>query len=163
MGDQFRRVSGLHRAAAAFALSGTFALAQSGTGSAGGSSATGTGTNTGSSTTGTTGSTAGSSARGPASPNSTPEPIRQHTRSQRFAKRIDADGPRLRYGQIKIKKASRNAGPFFIIFMGTVTTFPNVNCSRNQRSCYLPLVSTFCFSSSFIFLTVGSWWAAPVV
>jgi hypothetical protein len=32
-----------------------------------------------------------------------------------------------------------------------------------QRSSYLPLVSTFCFSSSFIFFTTGSRLASPVV
>jgi len=32
-----------------------------------------------------------------------------------------------------------------------------------RRSGYLPLVSTFCFSSSFIFLTVVSWLVMPVV
>jgi hypothetical protein len=32
-----------------------------------------------------------------------------------------------------------------------------------QRSGYLPFVSTFCFSSSFIFLIVGSWLLSPVV
>ncbi len=33
----------------------------------------------------------------------------------------------------------------------------------DQHSGYLPLVSTFCFSSSFIFFTMGSRLASPVV
>ena len=62
------------------------------------------------------------------------------------------------------KRASRNAGLFFVIFLGTVTTLQCELLTGDQRrSGYLPLVSTFCFSSSFIFLTVGSGLAPPVV
>jgi hypothetical protein len=37
------------------------------------------------------------------------------------------------------------------------------DCHAGPRSGYLPSVSSFRFSSSFIFLTVGSWLDAPVV
>jgi hypothetical protein len=84
----------------------------------------------------------------------------------RFAKRIDANsyGPRLRYGQIKIKKGLAKCGALFYHLHGSGGDVPNGNCSQAinvQAIC--PLVSTFCFSSSFIFLTVGSWLALPVV
>ena len=40
---------------------------------------------------------------------------------------------------------------------------PDSRIGRAVSPAYLPLVSTFCFSSSFIFLTVASWLVAPVV
>jgi hypothetical protein len=62
------------------------------------------------------------------------------------------------------KRASRNAGLFFVILLRTATTFQCELLTGDQRrSRYLPLVSTFCFSSSFIFLIVGSGLASPVV
>lgn len=64
----------------------------------------------------------------------------------------------------KEKRASRNAGLFFVILLRTATTFQCELLTGDQRrSRYLPLVSTFCFSSSFIFLIVGSGLASPVV
>jgi hypothetical protein len=64
----------------------------------------------------------------------------------------------------KEKRASRNAGLFFVILLRTTATFQCELLTGDQRrSGYLPLVSTFCFSSSFIFLIVGSGLASPVV
>jgi hypothetical protein len=64
----------------------------------------------------------------------------------------------------KEKRASRNAWLFFVIFLKAATTFQCELLTGDQRrSGYLPLVSTFCFSSSFIFLIVGSGLASPVV
>jgi hypothetical protein len=77
----------------------------------------------------------------------------------------DSYGPRLRYGQIK-KKGLAKCGAlfFFVILLRTATTFQCELLTGDQRrSGYLPLVSTFCFSSSFIFLIVGSGLASPVV
>src|SRR6185312_9549479 len=45
--------------------------------------------------------------------------------------------------------------------VGTLALCPPYTFSTPPR--YLPLVSTFCFSSSFIFLTTGSRLASPVV
>jgi hypothetical protein len=42
----------------------------------------------------------------------------------------------------------------------------SANCSPENPATiegYFPVVSTFCFSSSFIFLTVGFWSLSPVV
>lgn len=64
----------------------------------------------------------------------------------------------------KEKRASRNAGLFFVILLRTATTFQCELLTDDQRrSGYLPLVSTFCFSSSFIFLTVAFWLLSPIV
>src|ERR1700682_404658 len=64
----------------------------------------------------------------------------------------------------KEKRAWLNAVLFFVTFLRAATTFQCELLTGDQRrSCYLPLVSTFCFSSSFIFLIVGCGLAAPVV
>jgi len=88
-------------------------------------------------------------------PEQHPEPVRQYARSQRIAQRVDVGthGPRIRHGQVNEKKP-RESGAFFD---------DAFYAQRDRDAGYLPLVSTFCFSSSFIFLTVGSGFASPVV
>src|SRR6267378_5223027 len=56
-------------------------------------------------------------------------------------------------------------GFFYAAFPGKVETFEGWKSSGSSCSTFrlLPLASTFCFSSSFIFLTVASWLVMPVV
>lgn len=68
-----------------------------------------------------------------------------------MAKRIDVNSPDPRSGMSNKQKNAPQMLGFF-----------NLNLARQFRG-YLPLVSTFCFSSSFTFLTVGSWLLSPVV
>jgi len=77
----------------------------------------------------------------------------------------DTHRARLRHGQVN-KKSPAKCGAFFMLpswERWRRSKGGNPPGAAARRSGYLPLVSTFCFSSSFIFLTVASWLVMPVV
>ena len=64
------------------------------------------------------------------------------------------------------KKPRKMRGFFICRLLGKSGDVRNVDVRRKRASvisAYLPFVSTFCFSSSFIFLTVAFWLLSPVV
>src|ERR1700704_1560666 len=64
----------------------------------------------------------------------------------------------------QVRKGRRQNGrrPFICCALPSGSA-PNELFRSSRSMPYLPLVSTFCFSSSFIFLTVSSWLDWPVV